>query len=317
MANNTSRTDPYEHSRTIESIRHEQADAFRANPELRNSMGYWFPPLRDIVAELPDVHVPETLFVSIDPLNVFKLAQERDDLTDAEVDAIAQCPAEWNVDEIKRAVEAIGMPAFIRTDTDSDKHNIEAAGRISTADSDDIDATVDSLIRGVAGNSGMMGAPRFNFLAVREWIDIDSAFTAFGGTPIGPEVRVFAENGTVHCHHFYWPFHEDRMQNAVDGDYDLDTQLAVEEMEIEIDLAVEDHLADVAAEISTADEFTEEWSIDFALTTSGDWYVIDMARAEDSWHPDTCSRVPTPEPTDGEELTLDEEVDELLDEIDE
>lgn len=289
---------PLEHDREIRQIRNKRPEQFSENPELQNSMLYWLPPLEDAVSTIPSIEIPETLFVNLEPINAYKLASESDEeITDAEMDALMQCPAEWDTTQVTRAVEHIGTPAFLRTDTDSDKHNIENAGYITSTEPDHVNDTVDALIRGAAKNSGMMGAPRFNFLAVREHIDIHDSFTAFDGTPIGPEVRVFVRDGDVECHHFYWPFHEDRMVDSVDGNYDLDKQLAVEEMQITIGLAMDEHLRDAAAEIST--HFEGYWSIDFAHTTNGDWYVIDMARGDDSWHPNTCDNVETePEPQD-------------------
>jgi hypothetical protein len=40
---------------------------------------------------------------------------------------------------------------------------------------------------------------------VREYLSIDSVFTAFGELPVGREWRVFAGLDGVRCHHFYWP----------------------------------------------------------------------------------------------------------------
>lgn len=311
MTDNRFPSDPVAHSNAIESIREEQADAFTENPELQNSMVYWYPVLREAVTNIPRIQTPDTLFVDLTPLNIYEIANERDDVSDAELEELAQCPAEWDAEQVQRAVDYIGYPAFIRTDTDSDKHNIEDAGRISSSDISHIDTTVDQLIRGAAGHSGMMGAPRFNFFAVREWININSSFTAFDGTPIGPEVRVFARNGNVECHHFYWPFNKDRMVNAVDGEYDLDAELQVEEMQVRIGCAMDDFLRDAAAEISTY--FDGYWSIDFAYTESGDWYAIDMARGDDSWHPERCEHVETT-PTD-DEMSITAEAEELLEDM--
>ena len=34
--------------------------------------------------------------------------------------------------------------------------------------------------------------------------------------------------------------------------------------------------------------FSDDWSVDFAMTIQGNWYLIDMAVAQDSWHPEDC-----------------------------
>lgn len=315
MTDTTYPTDPVEHSDAVESLREKTREyrgkeqtIFEAKPEAQNSMVYWFPVLRDAVQDIDEISIPETLFVDITPINGFEVAREREDISDAEMEAIMQCPAEWDVPQIKRAVEHIGCPAFLRTDTDSDKHNIESAGLVESSSHDHVDETMNALIRGVAGNGGMMGAPRFNFLAVREWININSSFTAFDGTPIGPEVRVFVRDGSVQCHHFYWPFYEDRMVDAVDGEYEEDKQKQVEEIEAFIEDEMDRLLHDAAAEI--ASHFSGYWSVDFAYTENGDWHAIDMARGDDSWHPEMCEHVET-EPEQEE----DEELLELIEEV--
>lgn len=304
MTNDAYPTDPVEHSAAVETVRDDEPAVFEEDPGLKNSMVYWFPPLRDTIQDLglSNVHVPDTLFVDLTPINTFEYARDRDDLTEEDIHTVMKCPADWDAEQIKHAADHIGYPAFIRTDTDSDKHNIETAGRLTTGTTDEINETVQSLICGVSANSGMIGEPRFNYLAVREWVDIDSEFTAFDGTPIGPEVRIFVTDGTVQCHHFYWPFHDRQMRTDVDGEFDEAKQTAVEEMEAEIDAAMDTVLRDAAREISTA--FDGTWAIDFARSTDGDWYAIDMSRGHDSWHPTHCEHVDTEaaEPVSADEL---------------
>lgn len=49
-----------------------------------------------------------------------------------------------------------------------------------------------------------------------------------------------------------------------------------------------DQLTNKAEQV--ADEFDGYWSIDFAETTDGDWYAIDMAAGIASWHPEGCEK---------------------------
>jgi len=37
------------------------------------------------------------------------------------------------------------------------------------------------------------------------------------------------------------------------------------------------------------------WSVDFCRAKKGDWYLIDMAEAEKSWHPSSCKYSNMPE----------------------
>jgi len=40
---------------------------------------------------------------------------------------------------------------------------------------------------------------------VREFLDLDASFKAFGGLPIAREWRIFASPEKVICYHPYWP----------------------------------------------------------------------------------------------------------------
>lgn len=284
--------DAYEHSNTLESSASEKTEQFDEHPELKNSMLYWFPRLRDAVAEFDSIETPDTLFVDAERINVHKVCAEADEpIPDAKVEAMAACPGRWDEHTVKRAADELGYPAFIRTDTDSAKHDMTAGSKIRTDDIDEVDSTVDSLIRAVATNGGL-GA-RFNCLAVREWIDIAADFEAFGGTPIGPEVRVFVRDGTVECHHFYWPFAtDDRALEHIDT---IDNQQELTEtlnsLEATVEEAMDATLRDAAIHIS--EHFDGYWSLDFALTTDGTWYAIDAARGDNSWHPEDCQHAET------------------------
>lgn len=273
-----------EHSQRLIDSAQDNNTQFQEHPELQNSMLYWYPKLTNALTDLSHIDTPDTLFVDIEPLNVYELVGEsNEEFTDDELHAIEQCPAKWNDTQVKQAADTIGYPAFIRTDTDSAKHDMTAGSKIRTNTIDEVNDTVDALIRATSHNGGLV--PRFNCLAVREWIDIDAEFEAFGGTPIGPEVRVFANNGTVECNHFYWPFDNEHREHDIDGVDDVDTALTA--LENTTESAMNDTLHDAAAHISS--HFDGTWSIDFALDTSRAWHVIDMARGPDSWHPDTCA----------------------------
>lgn len=304
-------TNPHQHSQSIQNVALDNPQKFQEHPDLQNSMLYWYPRLDSAVTDIDAVDTPDTLFVDLERINIYELAHESDEpMSDAELDALAQCPARWDADLVKRAADAIGYPAFLRTDTDSAKHDMAAGSKIRTDSLAEVDDTVDALIRATARSGGL--GPRFNCLAVREWIDIDADFEAFGGTPIGPEVRVFVRDGTVECHHFYWPF-----TNKTADDHDIEgvenVEAALDALKQTTDQAMDDVLHDAAECIGNA--FDGYWSVDFALATDGTWAAIDMARGDDSWHPETCQHVHTdPEPTDDDSLDI--ELDVELDELD-
>lgn len=106
-------------------------------------------------------------------------------------------------------------------------------------------------------------------------------FTAFRGLPIGMERRYFVKDGQVLCHHPYWP--EDAIRNpSVDNWQDILKDLNTEgEEEIKL-------LTSYAEKISRAIE--GYWSVDFCKDKSNSWWwLIDMAEAKESWHPQ-CDR---------------------------
>lgn len=292
-------SDPYEHSHHLEITAQANRAQFYDHPELQNSMLYWYPRLRDAVATFPDIQTPATLFVDLERINVHQIVAERDEpMSDAEIESLTACPARWDDAAVRRAADALGYPAFIRTDTDSAKHDFEAAAKLDAGVPNDVHDTVEALIRATARKGGL--GPRFNCLAVREWIDIAAEFTAFGGTPIGPEVRVFVRDGTVECHHFYWPL-DDADTHDVTGVTDLDAALA--DLEATTDDAMDALLREAAAHIG--DQFDGYWSVDFAQATDGTWYVIDMAHGDDSWHPTTCDHVAAEPPSSSLDFDID------------
>lgn len=295
----------HEHSqRLIESAKDNTAQ-FEEHPELQNSMLYWYPRITDAITDLPAIDTPDTLFVDIERINIHEVVQEADEpLTDAKIDSLAQCPANWSDDLVKQAADELGYPAFIRTDTDSAKHDMTDGSKIRTNTIEEVHDTVDALIRATANNGGL--GPRFNCLAVREWIDIDASFEAFGGTPIGPEIRVFVRDGDVDCHHFYWPFNNPAEHNITGTD---DVAASVAALEETTEQAMNDSLREAAAHIST--HLDGYWSLDFALTTDDTWHIIDAARGDDSWHPDACEHVADDEYTDRVNDLIEEHEDTL------
>lgn len=222
-----------------------------------NSALIWFPPIRDA-----GLRVPKTEFVEFDHESLWPILDGegiRDD---------------FPMEKLKEACKRIGYPVFIRTDLSSAKHD----GPISfRAESDD--DLWRCVCRTFEDNACKDLASFVRAWMVREWIDIQSSFTAFGGLAIGREWRFFADQDKVICHHFYWP------KDAFEG------------------WGIEDGWQDKLRELSTPlpPEFLDPleswalkavrsighdaWSIDFALDKGGTFWLIDMARAESSWHP--------------------------------
>ncbi len=228
-----------------------------------NSMLYWFPKIEQ--AGLP---VPRTVLVRFDNRTVWP-AMDGKPIPDAP----------W--DEFKAAATEIGLPCFLRADQSSAKHDGPTAYRL-----DDL-AKVESLIVRTFEDNGLKDLTVHAF-AFREWLDLDATFTAFGwgnaGHPIAREWRVFADSEKCWCAHFYWPDTAIEQYNpsasnwrellaAMSNDLSDDTRSMLEALA-------------VSAVRALGGSPLQRWSVDFAQDRAGKWWLIDMAVARMSWHPD-------------------------------
>lgn len=240
--------------------------------ELRNqsSMRYWWP-------RLEDVNIPKPETIEIDAT---KQEIELGELPNGEMDLLT-CYWPENMDDVRDAVEQVnGPPAFLRTDQASNKHGMDGGSRIDSLE--DVDQNVWNVVEHNK-MAGMFGLPYDRFY-VREWLDLEHYFTAFRGTPIAVELRFFLYEGEVHSCGFYWP--KDAIRRPSIDDWEekhmwlRDSAFAK---------GTHDRVRRYAEAV--AEEFSEGyWSADFALTENGEWYCIDMARGEVSWHPDECEK---------------------------
>ena len=117
----------------------------------------------------------------------------------------------------------------------------------------------------------------YSALVFREFIEMDSGYTAFNGMPVNPERRYFIKDGKVQCRHVYWV--EEAIQRpSVDNWRELSEKMNTE-TESEITLLTK--YAEMVAK-----EFDGYWSLDFCRGKDGTFYLIDMALGERSWHPE-------------------------------
>lgn len=242
-----------------------------------NSALYWYPRIDGVSSDLP-VSVPETTFVEYEFTESFQLIN-------------AEVPNSLPWGEFVEAAEDIGWPAFVRTDQKSVKH--AGPGAYRAEEPDDL-PTILAVLTDYHVKSNRHPAA----LMVREFVDINAKFRAFDGLLIGRELRVFATEDGVLCDHFYWP--EDAIEDGrgtpttVDGDRELSgdewRQMLNELSEVRDDDLDDLHVAatDAALALNVAGDVEEgtAWSVDFAQDTDGDWWLIDAALAEDSWHPE-------------------------------
>jgi hypothetical protein len=241
----------------------------RYNP---NSALHWLDAAETAV-EHSDVRVPETLIVDFD----FEAAIS---LIDAHADQ-AVTPAGIAGSGERRlidAAETIGWPIFVRSDLSSAKdHGIDG---IQAQSQDDIMPVINRIT-----NDAAVSMMRPTALLLREWINIEHRFTANDGLPIGTELRLFAGPEDVLCSHYYWP--EDAIDNPSVQDW-KQHRTAHEEIAPPAEVRLAAQSAASNANVHDTLDPLAVWSIDIARTADGSWYLIDMALAADSWHPD-CS----------------------------
>jgi len=229
----------------------------------QSDMSYWLPKLRKTPAKIPyTVRVPvERRTVEEGTINEVTLSLP-------------------DVDDLRDAVREVGGPrAFVRTSQASDKHSMKSASRIDYLNESHLGATAHALAESMLMKMGVFEPTAFY---VREWLDLAHEFTAFEDLPIAEELRVFLYDGDVHSTGFYWE--KDAIRRA-----DTDEWEPLWEKTRENAMDGRDYVERMAEQV--AEEFdTGYWSVDFAKADNGEWYCIDMARGEASWHPRECER---------------------------
>lgn len=226
----------------------------------KTSMLYWWPKVKDL-----DIPVPKTEIVEV----------PYDDLV-ALLDGKRLSPQ----DE-ERLIEAggkVGYPLFLRTDMASAKHQWERTCFVPKVEElfKHIWALIDETLA-----AGMFGELDPSALVFREWLVLDSAFTAFKGLPISRERRYFVRDGIVECHHPYW------VEEAIARSYLLPTEKNWRQLLAALNQETPDEfgiLGPYAASVGKT--LGGYWSVDFACSQDGFWYLIDMAEGERSWHPE-------------------------------
>jgi len=220
-----------------------------------NSLFFWWPHLRD-------KKMPKTVGVLCDMMDAYPMldGQPTPDLP-------------WLAFE--GAAKAVGFPVFVRSDLSSAKHSGPKAYRLnSLGDLKNViyETLEDNCLKNLEG--------LFTGFVFRQWIELDSRFTAFDGHLIAPEVRIFAGEGKVDATYFYWP--EEAFERHTDHP---DWRTIRKTMEDEtMQAVVLDPLVERALEATNKIGFGQ-WSIDFAKDKEGGWWLIDMATAEHSWRP--------------------------------
>lgn len=224
------------------------------------SMENWWPRVQDL-----GIPLPETV----------RLEATKEPIMDGMELAV---PDKSDVAEAVRQVG--GPPAFIRSDQTASKHQMGNGSKVTTDDPEEM--MLGSLYEAHLG----FGAPKPSCYYVREWLDLYHEFRSFANseTPVAAEVRTFILDGEYYDGEFYWP--EDAIWDHAATEDDWPALLEKTRDRAMLDKGIWKQMSEtVATEFDTG-----YWSVDFALGDNGTWYLLDMARGELSWHPDSVEK---------------------------
>jgi len=170
-----------------------------------------------------------------------------------------------------------GYPVFMRTDQSSMKHSWKNTCYVQSAT--DLQHNVSMLLE-EHEMANMGGELTYDAIVFREFIPLESTFTCFNSNfPVNKEVRCFIKNGQVQSLRHYW------IKGAIESgspdvdDWEIKLEKLKELSKHDIE-EIEEQLLEVCK------VFKEYWSVDFAKSKEGIWYLIDMARGEVSYKSD-------------------------------
>ena len=228
----------------------------------KDSLLYWYPKIKDL-----NIPQPRTVIVPIYEREMKSIRNER-------------VPETLTAKVHKTIQDNFELPVFIRTDLASGKHEWKKSCYY-----DGTGELWHNLYHIISFNlcADIFGLP-FEAMVVREYIPMDTRFTAFWGEmPVNPERRYFVKDGRVQCRHAYW------QKEAIADSGKRPSLVNWEEHCDEMNKETEDELRLLDWHShKVAQELDGYWSVDFCKAKDGKWVLIDCATGENSWHPASC-----------------------------
>lgn len=225
-------------------------------------LAYWFPKLKASGVRVPKTAIGHT------KCKLFRL-----------LDGKTPDGYDKFIDTLRTVTDALGYPCFLRTGHTSGKHDWKDTCHLR--DRKDIAEHVTELVR-YSEFASLIGMPTDTWV-VREFIPMESSFTAFSGElPVNKERRYFIEDGKILCAHPYWP------EECIDGQTrEPNWRKLLEKLNSD---TPEEKIALEEMALKAAAAFTGDgaWSFDMAWSAKGELYAIDMAPAEVSYHWNGC-----------------------------
>ena len=244
-----------------------------------NCLSYWYPKIKD----LPGIKTPRTAIIKCDCVDALMSAMDGPKHDTPAAGARRQVL----FDAIHAEAEKIGYPVFLRTGHTSGKHDWNRTCFLPSREA--IPQHVLSIVD-YSGCVDIIGLP-CDIWVVRELLPTKPAFHAFDGMPICREFRCFGRDGACECAHPYWPeaaIFRPRPRSVRDKPLpNIGWQAALAEMST-LTFIEETGLRAATAQVTKA--LGGYWSVDWLQTASGEWYLTDMAKGEQSFHWPGCAK---------------------------
>jgi len=237
-----------------------------------NSLAYWFPILRDMGINVPQTVILDTNKYDTNCVVALRKMFWMKKLTKADEKSLGRFISTMEV-----LAKKMRCPLFLRSGQTSNKHDWLDSCYVTNY----ID--IAKHIQNIAEHSAMAdmkGGWPINIWALRKMIETKPIFTAFNGFPVTKEFRIFIRNGEVECVHPYWP------AEAIKGHTeDKNWKTKLNKMN---QLSEKDRKELMTLSTAIAQKFEGWWSLDWLKGKDGEWYAIDMALGENSYHFPKC-----------------------------
>lgn len=219
----------------------------------QTDMRYWFPWIKKL-----GINIPKTYFVDADYNDLLKM-----------LDGNLPKSLAPLLENLKKAVKKVGEPFFMRTAFLSGKHAWADTCYCESFDS------IGRNISGLVEATALAWTVPFGCLVVREFLPLRAGFKAFNNMPIAREFRFFVKDGEVIHWQPYWP--PNSMRNTT-----IDNWEELLHGYSQLDYESLGYLTYTAKEAGK--KLGGFWSVDFAQHIDQNWYLIDMARGEESFY---------------------------------
>ena len=230
----------------------------------KTCMSYWYPRICDVVP------CPETEIITTQ----IDLVELLDGNNPSGMDNF--------VNQLKTAINKIGLPIFLRTGQTSAKHSWSKSCCI--IDTDNLIYHVCAIVE-YSFMVDFLGLAT-NVWAVRRLLKTEPVFYSFQNMPITREFRYFVRDGKVEHRQPYWPPHAFEHYKKSEPNWE-ELLAEISHLDKETDEQLTKLTVKVGNQIAAHSQLSDEfWSVDW-LWAEGQWWLTDMAEGYKSfkWDP--------------------------------